>query len=222
MKYGVYDVGESPSSLEEYVDGAHIIVLRTPSDYVSTTVSLEDEGWEVRDSIKIVFEENSLQAGLFRKPFKGTVASNVIKNGCGGINIDACRVGTIVQDTSKNGRGADKHKSTIYESGLKKDFEGKITVGRFPANLLISHNHPETENCSSSCPTQLFPEGSVNVPTEYKNKTTAGQEMFGKMGAHQQGYQRAAFSDSGKASRFFFRFTEREEMMEYLETMIRC
>jgi site-specific DNA-methyltransferase (adenine-specific) len=187
----------------------------------------------VRDSIKIIFEGNSIQAGLFRKPFKGTVASNVIKNGCGGINIDACRIGystsgSIASNPLLRKQKGHSHKQSTDEnsSNIKiKSEESQFSpneMGRFPANFLISHNHSETENCSPSCPTQLFPDGSVNVPTEYKNKTTAGQEMFGKMGAHKQGHQRTAFSDSGKASRFFFRFTEREEMKAYLETMIRC
>jgi hypothetical protein len=215
MKYGIYDVGESPSSLEEYVDGAHIFVLRTPSDYLSTTVSLEDDGWEVRDCIKIIFEENSIQAGLFRKPFKGTVASNVIKNGCGGINIDACRVGTIVQDTSKNGRGADKHKSTIYESGLKKDFEGKITVGRFPANLILSPYASKLMDEQAPVAGNLF-------KAQRKKDTSGGSGVSWTNGGKEAGEGNGHYDEPGGASRFFFRFEEREEMMEYLETMIRC
>ena len=115
--------GESPSSLGEYVEGAHIFVLRTPSDYISTTVSLEDEGWEVRDSIKIIFEENSLQAGLFRKPFKGTVASNVIKNGCGGINIDVCRIPTNGEQPKGSGKG---QKNTITHGDRNNLLGGSI------------------------------------------------------------------------------------------------
>ena len=72
-----------------------------------------------------------------RKPLDGTVVENVLEHGTGGINIDGCRVGDIVQDTSKNGRDVDKHKNTVYESGLKKDFEGEITTGRFPANVIM-------------------------------------------------------------------------------------
>ena len=60
------------------------------------------------------------------------------------MNIDGCRVGDIVQDTSKNGRSADKHKNTVYESGLKEDFEGEITVGRWPANVIFDEEAAET------------------------------------------------------------------------------
>ena len=149
MKYGIYDIEESPSSLKEYIEGAHIIVLRTPSDYISTTISLEDEGWEVRDCIKIVLEGNTIQAGLFRKPFKGTVVSNVIKNGCGGINIDGCRVpygtqGSIASNPllrkvrgHSHNQGTDENSSNIKIKSEESQFSPN-EMGRFPANLVLS------------------------------------------------------------------------------------
>jgi len=81
---------------------------------------------------------------LARKPLIGTVAENVLEHGTGALNIDGCRVGDIVQDTSKNGRSADKHKNTVYKSGLKEDFEGEITVGRWPANVIFDEEAAET------------------------------------------------------------------------------
>jgi|13_taG_2_1085334.scaffolds.fasta_scaffold00002_204 hypothetical protein len=76
---------------------------------------------------------------LLRKPLEGSVTENTLKHGCGAINIDATRIGNLVQDTSKNGRSPDKHKSTVFQSGLKEDFEGKITTGRWPANFILTH-----------------------------------------------------------------------------------
>ncbi len=76
---------------------------------------------------------------LLRKPLEGSVADNALKHGCGSINIDATRIGNIVQDTSKNGRSSDKHKSTVFQSGLKEEFEGNITTGRWPANFILIH-----------------------------------------------------------------------------------
>ena len=76
---------------------------------------------------------------LLRKPLEGSIVENTLKHGCGAINIDDTRIGNIVQDTSKNGRSSDKHKSTVFQSGLKEDFEGKITTGRWPANFILTH-----------------------------------------------------------------------------------
>lgn len=76
---------------------------------------------------------------LLRKPLEGSVAENTLKHGCGAINIDGTRIGNLVQDTSKNGRSPDRHKSTVFQSGLKEDFEGRITTGRWPANFILTH-----------------------------------------------------------------------------------
>ena len=76
---------------------------------------------------------------LLRKPLEGTVAENTLKHGCGALNIDATRVGDIVQDTSKNGRSHKRQKSTVFQSKFKKDFEGKTTIGRWPANFILTN-----------------------------------------------------------------------------------
>ena len=94
---------------------------------------------------------------LLRKPLDGSVAENTLKHGCGAINIDATRIGNIVQDTSKNGRSADKHKSTVFQSGFKEEFEGKITTGRWPANFILTHK----DDCELKG-TRKIKEGKVN------------------------------------------------------------
>lgn len=66
---------------------------------------------------------------LVRKPMsEKTVASNVLKHGTGAINIDASRVGN----------GDDRS-----PGGLEKSLD-RPTGGRFPANLVLSHN-PDCE-----------------------------------------------------------------------------
>ena len=159
MKYGYYEVNESPSSIVEYTDGAHIIVLRKVTDFVKNTCILEDKGWSVRDSIKVITETESFHATLFRKPFKGTVANNVLKNGCGGINIDATRIkggGSLDNwkpSTFSNRNGSGLSKSHIAGSKDKTNDENDEKMresqlasiekmnseGRFPANLILIH-----------------------------------------------------------------------------------
>jgi DNA modification methylase len=68
-----------------------------------------------------------------RKPIEGTVANNVLKHGCGGLNIDGCRVGT--DDGLGRPYGGD---NKIYgkfnmENGTRT---GDDLQGRFPANLI--------------------------------------------------------------------------------------
>lgn len=147
MKWGYYYKEKVPP-IEDFTDGAHIVVLHKTNYYISNIIKLEDEGWEVRDCIKIQFQNESLQAGLLRKPFKGTVANNVIKNGCGGININACRIsygesGSIASNPLLRKKKGYSHKSGTDEnsSNMKiKSEESQFQVnekGRFPANLLL-------------------------------------------------------------------------------------
>lgn len=142
--------------------GGHLLAFSGTRTYHRMVVNIEDAGFEVRDCIQWLYGSGfpkSLNVGggwgtalkpanepicLARKPLIGTVAENILEYGTGAMNIDGCRVGDIVQDTSKNGRSADKHKNTVYESGLKEDFEGEITVGRWPANVIFDEEAAET------------------------------------------------------------------------------
>jgi len=72
---------------------------------------------------------------LARKPFKGTVAANVLEWGTGAINVDGCRIAGIKSDPRK----ADG--SLGGKSFHGQDFDGRpkdwnINQGRFPANLI--------------------------------------------------------------------------------------
>ena len=70
---------------------------------------------------------------LARKPLDGTVAQNVLKHGCGGLNIDGCRVGA--ENTVRN------NNTSLGLSGVGIYGKGGACVagsvsGRFPANLI--------------------------------------------------------------------------------------
>ena len=69
---------------------------------------------------------------LARKPFKGTVAENVLKHGTGGINIDGCRVEGVPQDRSKSTPRKNTDKYGTANPKLNPPHE----QGRFPANLI--------------------------------------------------------------------------------------
>ena len=141
MKYGYYDEKQTPLAIDSYDDGAHIIVIRAVNNFISTSIKLEDEGWELRDSIKVILQNNSLHGTLFRKPFKGTVANNVLTNGCGGINIDATRIShsepvkTTNRKCRQDGRVFDDD-SCGYDN-IKNTVASASPSGRFPANLLL-------------------------------------------------------------------------------------
>jgi len=289
MKYGYYDEKQTPLAIEEYTDGAHIVVIRTVNNFISTSIKLEDEGWELRDSIKVILQKGSLHATLFRKPFKGTVANNVLENGCGGINIDATRIkggGSIDNykgSTFSNRNGSGLSKSHIAGSNgmTNKENDAKMKKaqmasiekmnndGRFPANLVLectceeviegksdglvinnsnSPNFTDDVSCGgwnrgeqeapraykdtgathidSNCPCKKLDiqsgmkKGNGKVVRTVKKRT--GFKLSGSSDNLQAADAPDQYGDSGGASRFFFSFNARDELKEYLISLIRC
>lgn len=85
---------------------------------------------------------------MARKPFKGTVAQNVLEHGTGAINVDGGRVpleencrllkgGTYGQD-----RGSDKGSSIFGTNNSGFDYE--VPKGRWPANLIHDGSEEST------------------------------------------------------------------------------
>jgi site-specific DNA-methyltransferase (adenine-specific) len=77
---------------------------------------------------------------LIRKPLsEKTVAANVLRWNCGGLNIDASRVGNE-QRVNKGVPSYQGATGTFSGQGEIPTRSDKVTQGRFPANLVFSHN----------------------------------------------------------------------------------
>lgn len=87
---------------------------------------------------------------LVRKPFKGTVAANVLANGTGALNIDGCRIATSENPTAARyqhgfSEQAKKALGSVVASESETGFSGEMrpvgnpSLGRWPANLVLSH-----------------------------------------------------------------------------------
>ena len=109
---------------------------------------------------------------IARKPFKGNVADNVLKNGTGAINIDACRLknkpkktGTITNDLNPTGtgnslRGTSKNRQIEYD---------KRNQGRFPANLIHDGSQPIIDILDEKTKYFYCPKASKNDRNEGLN-----------------------------------------------------
>lgn len=142
---------------------------------------------------------------LCRKPIEEkTIAENVVKWGCGGLNIDACRVGN---DTSRGDRYHGKPAGTEdnqYFQGLNSKSLWKVPTGRWPANLILSHHQECEEKCHDECVVSEMDEHSGKLSFhdyKYANKNeSTGSDIFGfPKGSSVYGY-----ADEGGASRFFY------------------
>ena len=135
---------------------------------------------------------------LARKPLDGTVARNVLAHGVGGLNIDACRVGTEVR---VNPPGSTNPRVAMGD-GWNEDATPTVAVGRFPANVLLDeHAAKEMDRQSGVSVSKAggrsgthFSAGNEGVPTPDRPR-----------GGH---------NDSGGASRFFPVFKSEEETPE--------
>ena len=132
---------------------------------------------------------------LARKPLEGTVAQNVLKHGCGALNIDACRIGT--SKAVPVSRSQKRHAHT-YNGGWNPDPDGSggfdPNLGRWPANV-IHDGSDEVEAAFAA----------------FGDKSSGGGDKGNKASETQWGgLRKRAWSsamhqaNSGTASRFFY------------------
>jgi DNA modification methylase len=163
----------------------------------ATPEAAQWEGW--KSQLKPCYEPIL----LFRKPLDGTIAETVLKWGCGGLNVGACRVEFVADkygDRSFSPKAGvskilgKKTAGTTYNGGwVSKDQEEvqkghSVTQqqGRYPGNLIVSSD-AEVEGC--------FPYTESGARTGGPNKRTA----FDGGWSHSQSCE----ASSGSASRFF-------------------
>lgn len=146
--------------------GGHLLAFAGTRTQHRMCVNIEDAGFEIRDMIAWVYGSGfpksqnvgkklegwdgwgtALKPALepitvARKPFKGTVANNVLTHGTGAINIDECRVGTDEDLCRVQGN----NKNTPTPNAPNNGF---ISVaqdgGRWPANLMHDGSDEVTE-----------------------------------------------------------------------------
>jgi site-specific DNA-methyltransferase (adenine-specific) len=91
---------------------------------------------------------------LARKPFKGTVANNVLQWDTGGINIDGCKIGDELVSTHSRGKNSASPsrpgEKSVEDSGRITDQREKLVVGvdrvgRWPANIIHDGSHEVLE-----------------------------------------------------------------------------
>jgi hypothetical protein len=182
--------------------GAHALVWAIPRTSHRTATALEEAGFEIRDVVTHLFGSGfpkSHNIGKKIKEFDGwgtalkpasehwilarkplsekTVASNVLKHGTGGINIDASRIGFSGPNDMdpRTGKGIMFKGNSNAFKGFSEDIKtqavfGGSTQGRFPANLVLSHNSDCVE----------VGQKKVKAITGGKNGGKLGVSVYGK------------------------------------------
>ena len=130
-----------------------------------------------------------------RKPFKGSLVDNVIKNGVGGINIDECRVET-------NDKNDDLFRDRIggwkseYVGGEKKNniIFNNENKGRFPANTILTYDETDFDEVCGGFP---------NTKSGIAVRHNSGGNTFGGNNKKPP-MEDLGYNDSGSASRYFY------------------
>jgi site-specific DNA-methyltransferase (adenine-specific) len=194
--------------------GGHLLAFAGTRTQHRMAVRIEDAGFEIRDMIAWVYgsgfpkhAQSALKPAMepitmARKPLVGTVAQNVARFGCGGLNIDECRVGTTKQTPygnnpngreihapnwlRKHGHGSGFGPRTQDQSGMNPN------IGRWPANFI----HDGSEEVLA-----LMPETATGGPGITKENRN-GCTMSGP--ASHADRETVGYADSGSAARFFY------------------
>jgi site-specific DNA-methyltransferase (adenine-specific) len=178
-------VGKNPNSRSAELHKKTVYESGLRDNAVITKGNSEWEGWGT--ALKPAHEP----IVMARKPFKGSVANNVLEHGTGGINIDECRVGT---DDMKFTKASSLGNNMTMDGGkANKDYIGEDKQGRFPANVM--HD-------GSDLVQEIFPKtGKSSGGRSYQNTN----QMYSGGWADEMGNKTdPGFGDEGTAARYFY------------------
>jgi DNA modification methylase len=133
---------------------------------------------------------------LARKPLsEKTVASNVLKHGTGGLNIDGCRVeaSNISDDLFRSRKGGFSSESDIYSNDEKYAIQTTPPQGRWPANLILDEEAAKALDKQS---------GNLKSGKFNQASKKAENSIYGKHDSYKNPKQFEA--SEGGASRFFY------------------
>ena len=130
-----------------------------------------------------------------RKPIEKSVAENVLKYGCGAINIDECRVGNEHFEI-KNG-DYDNNQNQRCFGNIKRT--PKEYDGRFPSNVILTYDETDFDEVCGGMPnTKSAYNPNARHETEI-HRENADILQFGYKERFETG-----FNDEGSASRYFY------------------
>jgi site-specific DNA-methyltransferase (adenine-specific) len=188
---------------DKELDGENIELLAVTE--AATEEAKKWEGWST--AIK---PSNELWI-LCRKPMsEKNIASNVLRWGTGGLNVDACRSTATEKLTRKLG------KTTESASGWKSVNRAEIAgsdKGRWPKNLVFSHHEDCTdETCVEGCVVpELDKQSGISKSRSGKpRRSQKPGEGYGMV------FTGAEYDDEGGASRYFevFRYSKKPTTKE--------
>lgn len=190
--------------------GGYLLVCGGSRTFHRLTSGVEDAGFEIRDVLSWLHgsgfpKSHNLKGDrdgwgtalkpawepiiMARKPFKGTVAANVLAHGTGAINVGGCRIGTdVVGWAGARGGSADSTQSQGRNYRLSEG-DSRPVAGRWPANVVLD------EEAAA-----MLDEQSGERKSGGGNKRSSDPGIW----AGKQPMDWMCSPDTGGASRFFY------------------
>lgn len=139
-----------------------------------------------------------------RKPFAGSVASNVLTHGTGAMNLAATRVGT---DGGTAGASWGEQPGVAFSVGLNGEWGQAVDgLGRWPTNLVLVHHPDCADVCVPGCHVaEMDRQSGTGLANRPSRNPTARNPRSG-IGWGFTGRQIQDYADTGGASRFFPQF----------------
>lgn len=137
-----------------------------------------------------------------RKPLIGTVAANVLQYGTGAINVDG---GRVAGESTLRDRPAGSFGSMNDDGWTPSPGMNGSTLGRWPANLVLTHAADCADSCAAGCPVAELDRQSGTL-TSGANPTRRNSDKFRNAYGDFVGQTEctpARGIDTGGASRFF-------------------
>jgi site-specific DNA-methyltransferase (adenine-specific) len=171
---------------KEYVPGKSMGGKQISGDIPVYEITNEWGGWGT--ALKPAHEP----IVMARKPFKGSVAQNVLEWGTGGINVDGCRIGNETRTVPVHIDDV-KEDNTLF--GLHPTIQHErveTTQGRFPANIIFDEEAGKILDEQSGITKSGKSTGLT--PTKARSWKNSSKE----------GINRIGHNDEAGASRFFY------------------
>jgi len=129
---------------------------------------------------------------MARKPFRSTVAQNVLEHGTGALNIDGTRIGTA--GGGGNGLGSHFDRLGDTEPRFKHGDDAGGSVGRWPANVVLDEHAAAMLDAQSG-----VSRDGVAVQRNKQEVDPSTVSFNSRRGSEDVGY-----GGEGGASRFFY------------------
>ena len=142
--------------------GCVLLAFAATRNYHRMAVAIEDAGFEIFDMINWIYGSGFPKRRNLLKPAHEPIVmarKGVNKE----LNLDDCRVGEDLIDTSKNRR--NKQEKTIFKGGWSKKDGGDTVKGRWPANIIHDGLEEDWAKYFYSPKASKKEKGDTNHPT---------------------------------------------------------